>query len=85
MMFVFRTVLMVSGLRQLLVFVFTFFENRWNALAAFRGKLSQEPNNAPHLIVLKLALPARHATEANSVFNDPLELSVFVFLNHRLA
>lgn len=85
MMFFLRTVLVVSGLRQVLVFVFAFFKNCGNALAAFRGELPQEPHNAPHLIVFKLALPARHATEANSVFDDPLELSVFVLLNRRVA
>ena len=85
MMFVFRTALMVSRVRQLLVFVFAFFENRGNALAAFRGELSQEPHDAPHLIVFKLALPARHAAKANSIFDDPFELSVFVLLNRRVA
>src|SRR5215469_1750189 len=64
---------------------FALFERVRNALAPFLRQMTHEPHNAPHLVILEHALPARHAAEANAVFDDPLELPVFVLPNVLVA
>src|SRR5664279_2055161 len=83
-MFVLRS--MVFGrLRHFLMFFFAFFENLRNALTTLLGEMTNESHDAPHFVILEHTLPAGHAAEANAVFDDPFELSVFVLLNVLVA
>ena len=84
-MFVSWLTLLMRRLRHLLVLFFAFFVDGGNALTPFLRKMPQEAHDAPHLVIVKLAVPAGHAAEANAVLDNPFQLSIGVLLNVFIA
>ena len=56
-------------------------EDRRRAKAPFGWKVAKEADYVPHLVIIQNALPRRHTTHADTVLEDPFELSIGVFLD----
>jgi hypothetical protein len=62
--------------------VFTFLKDGRDPLTALGRKMAQKSDDAPHLVVLEDAFPAGHAAEANTIFDDPLQLPILNTAGH---
>src|SRR2546422_4758614 len=69
-----------QGLFHLFVLVVV-QEDSGRAKAPLCGQVAHKPDHVPHLIVFEDTIPPRHASEADTIFNDPLQLSIRVSLN----
>src|SRR6266581_6434631 len=71
----------LRALFHFLVLFFAFLVNGGRSQAALRGQVADEVHDVPHLLVIENALPSRHSSKTDSVFYDPLQLPVGIFLH----
>ena len=67
----------------MLVFFFGFLKYFRHSETAFGRQMANVSNHCPGLVIAYDAFPSGHPAEANAIVNNPLQLTVSVFLHAR--